>query len=150
VAANIYVYCPTGADGLSRCDLEERLEGFIGDAAEDCGAGSGNIGFNLDYEFAPGEDPQAWAERLKPFLASIGVRPGTFFTVHADGWERGWLGGGWKYSARIAGSLSPIARSSGRMAAGTGKRGHRSLPWPNKRLKAGVAQFHVVQRDHRG
>ncbi len=81
MAAKIYVYCPGGAAGLCRCDLEEKLEGFFGGAAEDCGAGSGNMGFSLDYELAAGEDPEAWAVRLKPFLASIGVRPGTFFPV---------------------------------------------------------------------
>jgi hypothetical protein len=89
VAANIYVYCPSGVDGLVRCDLEEELEAFFGDAAEDCGAGSGNAGFNLDYELAEGEDPDAWADRLKTFLAGIGVRPGTVFEVFADGWEPG-------------------------------------------------------------
>jgi hypothetical protein len=70
VAANIYVYCPAGADGLSRCDLEAELEAFFGGAAEDCGAGSGIKGFNLDYELADVEDPDTWAERLKPFLAA--------------------------------------------------------------------------------
>ena len=63
MAANIYIYCPSGVDGLSRCDLEEELEAFFGESAEDCGAGSGNMGFNLDYELADGEDPDAWADR---------------------------------------------------------------------------------------
>ena len=89
VAANIYVYCPSGVDGLARCDLEEELEAFFGGAAEDCGAGSGNAGFNLDYELAEGEDPEAWADRLKSFLLSVGVRPGTVFEVFVDGWEPG-------------------------------------------------------------
>jgi hypothetical protein len=89
VAANIYVYCPSGVDGLSRCDLEEELEAFFGGAAEDCGAGTGQRGFNLDYEFAPGQDPHAWADRLKPFLAGLGVRPGSYFDVFPDGWEPG-------------------------------------------------------------
>ncbi len=89
MAANIYVYCPAGADGLSRSDLEAELEAFFGGAAEDCGAGSGIKGFNLDYELADGADPDAWAERLKPFLAGIGVLPGTFFTVYPDGWKPG-------------------------------------------------------------
>jgi hypothetical protein len=89
VAANIYVYCPSAVPGLDRCDLEEALESYFGDVAEDSGAGSGEAGFNLDYELADGEDPHAWAERLKPFLASIGVRPGTVFDVFPDGWEPG-------------------------------------------------------------
>lgn len=88
MAANIYVYCPPGTDGPSRSDLEEELEDFFGAAAEDCGAGTG-VGFHLDYELAEGEDPHAWADRLGPFLASIGVRPGTRFDVFPDGWEPG-------------------------------------------------------------
>src|SRR3954452_12124099 len=35
VAANIYVYCPPVGDGLDRSDLEEELESFFGDAADD-------------------------------------------------------------------------------------------------------------------
>lgn len=89
MAANLYVYCPPGEDGPSRCDLGEELEAFFGEAAEDCGAGSGIAGFNLDYEFTPGHDPQEWADRLKPFLVAQGVTLGTFFTVYPDGWEPG-------------------------------------------------------------
>jgi hypothetical protein len=89
VAANIYVYCPSGIPGLSRCDLEEELEAFFGNAAEDCGAGSGNAGFNLDCELAEGEDANVWADRLKEFLQRIGVRIGTVFEVFPDGWEPG-------------------------------------------------------------
>lgn len=89
MAANVYVYCPAGVDGLDRSDLEEELEAFFGEAAEDCGAGSGVGGFNLDYELADGEDPHAWADRLKPFLARIGVRRGTVFDVFPDDWEPG-------------------------------------------------------------
>jgi hypothetical protein len=90
VAANIYVYCPAGSEGLARCDLEEELAAFFGGAAEDCGAGAGKMGFNLDYELAEGEDPNEWSDRLKAFLATIPVRPGgTFFTVYPDGWEPG-------------------------------------------------------------
>src|SRR2546430_12281822 len=89
VAANIYIYCPSGSDGLARCDLEEELEAFFGGAAEDCGAGSGADGFNLDYELVAGEDPHAWADRLKPFLARLGVAAGTAFTVFPDGRELG-------------------------------------------------------------
>ncbi len=89
MAANIYVYCPSGVDGLARCDLEEELEAFFGDAAEDSGAGCGEMGFNLDFDLAEDEDPHAWADRLKPFLVSVGVRPGTVFDVFPDGWEPG-------------------------------------------------------------
>jgi hypothetical protein len=89
VGANIYIYCPSEVLGLARCDLEEELEAFFGGAAEDVGAGSGNAGFNLDYELAEGEDPDAWADRLKGFLRGIGVRPGTVFEVLVDGWEPG-------------------------------------------------------------
>ena len=87
--ANIYIYCPAGKSGLDRADLEEALEEFFGDAAEDSGAGSGKDGFNLDYELEEDEDPHAWADRLKPFLIRIGVRPGTAFDVFPDGWEPG-------------------------------------------------------------
>jgi hypothetical protein len=89
VAANIYIYCPADGDGPSRCDLEEELEAFFGGAAEDCGAGSGLGGFNLDYEFAPGQDPHPWADRLKSFLVGLEVQPGTYFDVFPDGWEPG-------------------------------------------------------------
>ena len=87
MGANIYVYCPSGQPGLSRCDLEEELETFFGGAAEDVGAGGGEMGFNLDYELAAGEDAQQWADRLREFLKQIGVRPGTVFEVFVEGWE---------------------------------------------------------------
>jgi hypothetical protein len=103
VAANIYVYCPAGAGGLSRCDLEEALERFFGCAAEDCGAGTGATGFNLEYELAEGEDPHAWADRLKPFLASIGVRPGTSSMCFPTAGSQAQSGGASKCSARIGG-----------------------------------------------
>jgi hypothetical protein len=89
VAANLYLYCPADGDGPSRCDLEEELETFFGRAAEDSGAGSGLGVFNLDFDFAPGQDPHAWADRLKLFLANLGVPPGTYFDVFPDGWEPG-------------------------------------------------------------
>ncbi len=89
MAANIYVYCNSGEPGLDRCDLEEALEEFFGDEAADCGAGSGNAGFNLDYELAEGVDPGALADRLKAFLQGIGVRRSTMFDVFVDGWEPG-------------------------------------------------------------
>lgn len=74
---------------MARADLEEELESFFDGAAEDCGAGAGKAGFNLDYEFTEGVDVHAWADRLKPFLAGVGVRPGTRFDVFPDGWEPG-------------------------------------------------------------
>ena len=89
MAANIYIYCSAGGDGLARPDLEADLKAFFGTAAEDCGAGSGIAGFNLDYELANGEDLDVWASRLKAFLASIGVRRDTKFDVFPDGWEPG-------------------------------------------------------------
>lgn len=89
MAANIYVYCPPDPEGPAREDLAEELEAFFGVAAEESGAGSGVDGFNLDYDLAAGEDPHAWADRLKPFLKCLGVRPGTKFDVFPDGWEPG-------------------------------------------------------------
>ena len=89
VAANIYIYCPSAVPGLDRDGLEEELESFSGDAAEDSGAGGGGAGFNLDYDLVDGEGPHAWADRLMPFLANIGVRAGTVFDVFPDGWEPG-------------------------------------------------------------
>lgn len=89
MGANIYVYCPSGVNGLARYDLEEALEEFFDGAAEDVGGGGGEAGFNLDYELVDGEDPDAWADRLKPFLEQIGVRSGTVFEVFADSWEPG-------------------------------------------------------------
>ncbi len=89
MAANILIYCHSGEQGCDRSDLEEELEKFFGEAAENCGAGGGCAGFNLDYELADGEDPHAWANRLKPFLVSIGVRPRTVFDLFPDGWKPG-------------------------------------------------------------
>lgn len=72
-----------------REEIADALEAFFGDAAEDCGAGGGIGGFNLDYELADGEDPHAWADRLKAFLPRLSVSPRTAFDVFPDGWERG-------------------------------------------------------------
>ena len=74
---------------MSRAELDEELEAFFGGAAEDVGGGTGIKGFNLDYELADGEDPDRWADRLRAFLQKVGVRPGTYFDVFADGWEPG-------------------------------------------------------------
>ena len=46
-------------------------------------------GIILDYDLADGEDSHAWADRLTPFLVSIGVRLGTVFDVFPNGWEPG-------------------------------------------------------------
>lgn len=89
VPVNIYIYFPVDPDGPARVDIAEELEEFFGEAAEDCGGGAGINGWNLDYELAEGEDPHAWADRLKPFLVSVGARPGTKFDVFPDGWEPG-------------------------------------------------------------
>ena len=91
MAANIYVYCPKDPDdkGPERDDLDDAILHFMGGAARNCGQGSGRGGFNLDYRLAPGEDPHAWADRLRPFLANFGVLRGTAFTVFPDGWQPG-------------------------------------------------------------
>ena len=89
MAANIFIYCPPAEDGPSWSLFEVELEAFFDGAAEDCGAGAGIAGFNLDCEIANGVDPHGLADRLKPFLMSVGVVPGTFFTVYSDGWEPG-------------------------------------------------------------
>ena len=89
MAANIYVYCPSGDDGPPRYVLSDEIETYFGSAGGDCGGGVGINGFNMAFELADGEDPHAWADRLKPFLASLGVRPKTFFDVFPDGWEPG-------------------------------------------------------------
>ena len=86
---DIYVYCPAGEEGPIRGDLEWELEEFFGTAAFMSGGGGGLMGFNLDFELADGEDVELWTDRLKSFLAGIGVRPSTFFTVFPDGWEPG-------------------------------------------------------------
>src|SRR5262245_26719052 len=79
VAANIYVYCSDSDDNLDRDDLEDALAEFFGRATRVCGSGAGSGGFNRDYALAAGEDPHSWADRLKPFLARLGVPPGTAF-----------------------------------------------------------------------
>lgn len=109
MAVNIYVYCPSDAGGPSRGDLEEELEAFFGGAAEDCGAGAGLGMFNLDYELSDGEDPHAWADRLKPFLAGLGVAPGLCSTCFPTVGNRARSGGGSRCSVRTAGGPTPPA-----------------------------------------
>ena len=85
----ISIYCPADGAGLSRSELEEQLSGFFSDSAEDVGAGSGESGFNLDYELAAGEDCELWSNRLRAFLKQVGSRPGTVFDVIPDSWQPG-------------------------------------------------------------
>ena len=87
--ANIYIYCPITVPPLDRDEFAEEMERFFGEAAEDCGAGSGVSGFNLDYEFAQGEDIHKWADRLKTFLVAIEVPTGTRFDIFPDDWRPG-------------------------------------------------------------
>ena len=87
--AHVYVYVPAADEGPYREGVAQALQAFFGTAAEDCGAGSGVRGFSLDCEMGAAKDPHAWADRLKPFLAGLGVPPGTAFTVFPDGWELG-------------------------------------------------------------
>ena len=91
MAANIYIYFKSNDDdeGPDRSDLEEELEVFFGNSAEDCGAGSGLGGFNLDFALTPGEEIDAWAGRLKKFLLHLGVDSQTYFDSFVDGWEPG-------------------------------------------------------------
>lgn len=89
---DIYIYCPPHVEGVAgacRSDLEDAVEGFFGDAAELSGAGSGNLGFNLDFELADGEDVESWVVHLREFLKQADARPGTVFEVFPDGWEPG-------------------------------------------------------------
>lgn len=89
---DIYIYSPPsveGVEGACRSDLEDALEDFFDRAAESTGAGSGALGFNLDYALADGEDVEAWVARLRAFLRQANARPGTAFDVFPTGWEPG-------------------------------------------------------------
>jgi hypothetical protein len=114
MSARIYVYVPAADEGPHRADLANELEAFFGAAAGDCGGGSGVRSFNLDYELADGEDPHVWADRLKPFLAGLGVPPGTAFTVFPDGWA---LGAEWRsvcvYGEDVRRTDDPVRAVSG-------------------------------------
>lgn len=96
MAASIYIYCPSGEVGPDRDDLEEALEAFFGDAATDCGAGGGDMGFNLDFELADGEDPQVWADRLKRLLADLGEGPEATLPSIPTAGSRGRSRSGWR------------------------------------------------------
>jgi hypothetical protein len=87
--AHINIYCLVGEGGLTRDELKARLEPFIGGAVSRFETQSGQAGFVLHYELAAGEDPDTWADRLRPYLAGIGVRPNTKFDVMPHGWKRG-------------------------------------------------------------
>jgi hypothetical protein len=89
LAARINIYCLAGESGLPRDELAARLESFFGRAISRFETASGSAGFGLYYELAAGEDPDTWADRLRPYLAGIGVPPGTKFDVFPDGYERG-------------------------------------------------------------
>ena len=89
MATTIHIYCPAEGLGLARSDLEEELEFFFGQAANDVGAGTGETGFNLDYELLDGEDGDLWLSRLCDFLRQIGVRPGTIVDFFPDDWDSG-------------------------------------------------------------
>jgi hypothetical protein len=89
LAARINIYCLAGDGGLPRDELAARLESFFGGAVSRFKTRSGWAGFGLYYELATGEDPDTWADRLKSYLAGIGVRPNTKFDVVPDAWKRG-------------------------------------------------------------
>jgi hypothetical protein len=89
MSVSIHIYCPATGIGSSRSDLEEKLTVFFGNSAEDAGAGSGEDGFNLDYELAPGDDGEFWTSRVRDFLRKVGVRPGTVLEVFPDDWKPG-------------------------------------------------------------
>ena len=87
--ARINIYCLAGEGGLTRVELKARLEPFFGGAVSRFETQSGKAGFGLYYELVAGEEPDTWADRLRLFLAGIGVRPNTKFDVFPDGWKRG-------------------------------------------------------------
>jgi hypothetical protein len=92
VPTDVYIYSPPpteGVEGACRSDLEDAVEEFFGSAAEMTGAGSGSLGFNLDFALADGEDVESWVARLREFLKQANARPGTVFEVFPDGWEPG-------------------------------------------------------------
>jgi hypothetical protein len=89
MGTSIYIYCPSGEEGALRGDLEDDVEGFLGDAAEFVGGGSGVQGFNLDFELAEDEDVELWIGRLREFLKQANARPSTFFEVFPEDWEPG-------------------------------------------------------------
>lgn len=89
MATDIYIYFPTGKEGAGRGELQDDIEDFFGNAAEDVGAGSGIKGSNLDYELADGEDVEQWVTRLREFLRERGAKPGTWISVYPDGWQPG-------------------------------------------------------------
>jgi hypothetical protein len=89
MGAEIYVYCPNAEEGPDRSDLEDLLEGFFGAAARLTGGGGGTKGFNIDFELNAGENADQWADRLRAYLQTVGVRHGTAFEVFEAGWKDG-------------------------------------------------------------
>ena len=90
MSTSIYIYFPAGQERATRIDLEDDLEeDFFGAAAEFTGSGSGNMGSNLDFELADGEDVEQWVLRLRNYLRQREARPGTVFEVFAEEWEPG-------------------------------------------------------------
>lgn len=109
MAANIDVYSPPGTDGLSRTDLEEALEAFFGDAAEDCGPGSASrasisiTSWPRARILMPGRIGSS-----RSWRASACVR-GPASTCSPTAGSRAWSGVGSRSSARIG--VERIARS---------------------------------------
>ena len=87
MGADIYIYCPSGAPGAARGDLEYDVEEFIGDAGEVTGGGSGVQGFNIDLQLNDDQDLEHWVIRLRDFLRQQGARRGTYFTVYPPDWH---------------------------------------------------------------
>jgi hypothetical protein len=88
VAANIYIFCSSGVDDLTRRDLEKELKAFLRGAVENREAGGGNAGCNLHYEVASGHY-SVTCDRVKAFLADRCVRPGMVLELFPDGWQPG-------------------------------------------------------------
>lgn len=89
MAAHINIYCLGGEGELPRDELALRLESFFGEAVTRFETQSGSAGFGLYYDLAAGEDLNNWADRLRPYLTAINVRPNTKFDAFPDGWKRG-------------------------------------------------------------
>jgi hypothetical protein len=87
MSAEIYIYCPAGAPGAARGDLEDDLEEFLGGAGEVTGGGSGVEGYHIDLELDDDEDLEQWIVRLCDFLRHQGARRGTSFKVFPPGWH---------------------------------------------------------------
>lgn len=89
MAANIYVYCPAGTDGLSRCDLEEALEGFFGGAAEDCGAAAVTWGSTSTTNWRPARICSCGLTASSRSWLASAYDKARSSPSYADGWEPG-------------------------------------------------------------